>query len=304
MQNPEFGNKLRSSRESLNLSIEQVSEKTKIRPHILKELEEGNLGILPVPYLISFIKTYSSYLRLPDDETELLLEQIRNSAGIEKPKKHVPPVSNEKINIKDTVHRLKIGKFNLNIKNSNIINYLIYTSLGLTLLVIIYVTFFMGSGEKKQFSGELEVQADTSNVENINDDLESFFAPMDSIILEAYGRDTAWMKIVIDGSKAEQLTMYPEMERRWSAKDYFMLSVGNEGAVIFRRDGEELPPFGNRGTIIRNIKITRDKIDIASSPWSDSTALKKKKRKKKETKPEIRFLEPSNVNTEPPKINQ
>ncbi len=164
----------------------------------------------------------------------------------------------------------------------------------------------MGDSEKRNFSGELEKLPDTAVVENVNDDLEAFFSKKDSIILEAIGKDTAWMKIVIDGKKAEQVTFYPETERRWSAKDFFLLSIGNEGAIRFIRDGEALPRFGKKGTVIRNIKITRDEIKVSSSPWASDSTKKKRKRKKKVKKQdnEILFLEPSNVKPAPTKIKK
>jgi cytoskeletal protein RodZ len=302
----EIDNLLRNARESLNLSLEQVSERTKMRPNILEEIEKGNYTILPLPYLLASVKTYAKILRLPQEEIESLINHIKSQAGVKEQKVYNIPKKNEKIDIKDKSHRIKFGKYEFNLKTSNIINYLIYTALGLTVIVLVYVTFFMGDSEKRNFSGELEKLPDTAVVENVNDDLEAFFSKKDSIILEAIGKDTAWMKIVIDGKKAEQVTFYPETERRWSAKDFFLLSIGNEGAIRFIRDGEALPRFGKKGTVIRNIKITRDEIKVSSSPWASDSTKKKRKRKKKVKKQdnEILFLEPSNVKPAPTKIKK
>lgn len=296
---------LLNARKSLNLSLQQVSERTKIRPHILNAIENGDYSILPIPYLLASVKTYAKALRLPEEDIQSLVNFIKAQGGVKEEKVYNVPQKDEKINIKDKVHRIKLGKYEFNISTSNIINYLIYIALGLTVIVLVYVTFFMEDTETRKFSGELEKKADTTVVENVNEDLTSFFAKKDSIILEARSIDTAWMKIVIDGKKAEQITFYPDMERRWSAKEFFILSIGNEGAIKFYKDGEELPSFGRKGTLIRNIKITRDEIKIASSPWG-SDSLKKRRKKKKQTKAknEIRFLEPSNVKPVPPKINK
>ena len=299
-------NLLRNARESLNLSLQQVSERTKIRPHILQEIENGNYSVLPLPYLLASVKTYAKSLRLPQDDIESLVNYIKVKAGVKEEKVYQVPEKDEKIQIKDKSHKIKFGKYEFVLKTSNIINYLIYTALGLTIIVLIYVTFFMGESETRKFSGELEKAADTAVVENINDDLSSFFSKKDSIILEARAIDTAWMKIVIDGKKAHQITFFPGMERQWSAKEYFILSIGNEGAIKFFKDGEELPSFGRKGTVIRNIKITREEINISSSPWGNDSLKKKRKRKKteKKKKDEIRFLEPSNVKPAPQTIKK
>lgn len=297
-------NLLRSARESLNLSLQQVSERTKIRPHILQEIERGNYSVLPLPYLLASVKTYAKALRLPQEDIETLVNKIKEKAGVKEEKVYKAPQKEDKIQIKNKSHKIKLGKYEFVLNTTNIINYLIYTALGLTVIVLVYVTFFMGSSDKRTFSGELENETDTTVVENVNDDLTSFFNKKDSMTLEARAIDTAWMKIVIDGKKAHQITFFPGMEREWSAKEYFILSIGNEGAIKFYKDGEELPSFGRKGTVIRNIKITQDEIKISSSPWGTDSLKKKRKKKKKAKKEEIRFLEPSNVKPVPSKINK
>ena len=300
----EIGEKLKSARESLNLSLAEVSDKTKIRGHILEELEAGNFSVLPPPYLISFIKTYATFLRFPEEDIEYIIEDIRSKAKISRPENYQhnlqTPVKNEPMPITPKA----IGKRFIRFKNSNIINYLIYSAIGLMVIVIIWLTFFMGESGNNKFSGELDKKPDTTVVKGVGDNLEAFFTKKDSIILEAYGKDTAWVRIVMDGQKADQVTIYPEREYQWSAIDNFLLSIGNEGAVIFKRDGVELPAFGKKGTVIRNIKITRDNIEISSAPWQTEQDSLKKKMKKKKEKPteEIRFLEPSNVKTDQKKI--
>ena len=67
MESP--GKLLKASRESQNLSLKEISERTKIREHFLKAIEEDRYEILKYPaYLKGFLKTYTKYLGLnPDD---------------------------------------------------------------------------------------------------------------------------------------------------------------------------------------------------------------------------------------------
>lgn len=301
----EFGKTLKAARESLNLSLQQVSEKTKIRTNILQEIEDCNIKVLPTPYLISFIKTYGQAVRLPKEEIDLMIDEVSSQTGYAQSIEYKVQIVDSKPFKPDTEKHIKIGYYKFTIKTTKLINYLIYAAVGLIAIAVVYITFFMDSGTPRKFSAELEKSPDTAVIKYLKDDLSKFFADKDSIILEAFGKDTAWLRIEIDGVKAEQVTMYPETEKQWSASEYFILSIGNEGAVVFKRDGQTLPSFGRRGTIIRNVKITRDNIDIASAPWADTTETRKTKRKPKEkVEEEIRFLEPSNVNPEPPKITR
>jgi hypothetical protein len=52
------------------------------------------------------------------------------------------------------------------------------------------------------------------------------------------------------------------MKKRWSANEYFIITQGNIGAVQFSRNGKLLEPFGTKGTVVKNIKVTRDKVTL------------------------------------------
>ena len=45
-----------------------------------------------------------------------------------------------------------------------------------------------------------------------------------------------------------------------SANEYFIITQGNVGAVQFKRNGKLLEPFGARGSVVKNIKITKDEV--------------------------------------------
>ena len=49
-----FASKLKEERNKANLSIEEVAEKTKIRPHLITKLEKGDFSFLPPVYIASF----------------------------------------------------------------------------------------------------------------------------------------------------------------------------------------------------------------------------------------------------------
>lgn len=63
----ELGEKLRSIREAQRLSIDVVSDITKIQGHYLKAIEEGDLAKLPKgPYVRGFIRQYCEFLSAKD----------------------------------------------------------------------------------------------------------------------------------------------------------------------------------------------------------------------------------------------
>jgi hypothetical protein len=54
--------------------------------------------------------------------------------------------------------------------------------------------------------------------------------------------------------------MKPGQEEKWGASEYLLIDQGNVGSINFYRNGELLPMFGKPGTVVKNIKITKDKV--------------------------------------------
>ena len=71
----------------------------------------------------------------------------------------------------------------------------------------------------------------------------------------------------MDGQRSEQLILTPDNPRRWSAQKIFTLTVGNAGAIVFKRNGEQLPPLGKKGSVVRMVKITGDYVTTSANPW-------------------------------------
>ena len=76
-----IGAYLKSQREKKGFSLQEIHEKTRIRPEVLKNIETGEN--LPAPaYLVGFLKTYARALDL--DEAKLLRDFYKK-----KPKKNL-----------------------------------------------------------------------------------------------------------------------------------------------------------------------------------------------------------------------
>ncbi|WP_021878656.1 RodZ family helix-turn-helix domain-containing protein, partial [Paenibacillus sp. P22] len=72
----ELGQTLRTAREEMGLSLDQVQEMTKIRKHYLTAIEEGNYAALPGSfYARAFVKNYAEAVGLNADE---LLNYYKN----------------------------------------------------------------------------------------------------------------------------------------------------------------------------------------------------------------------------------
>lgn len=318
----EIGKKIQDARKKNKLSIEQLSEKTKIRPYIISALEAGNFDVMDKVYIKSFLKTLKNELKI--DDLEFPAEEKAKSKSEIIPKEPAKKES-EKI-FEDESHKKKIILDNTvttsnftNIfkkkgvkKSSNtyFFNYLIYTVFAFALVAGVYVTFMSMNSEEKAGGDDInsKKESDTTVIKENKDNLLSYFEKPDSISLVARAHDTAWMRINIDGNINREILMKPGMEEQWKAQEYFLIDQGNVGAVRYFRNGEQLQSFGMPGSVIKNVKITIDQVQNANY-WKLDTAKKvnpeaasnQQKRKKKTEEPKRRIiLEESNFESPTP----
>jgi len=296
----EISNMLRDARLSKNLGIQQVSEDTKIRVHILKDIEAGNLDVVPEVYMKSFLKTLAKYYKIQLDSldsknnTDITSKQEnkiekKNSEAI------IEPKSGSKSRPKDPA----IAEFAAQFKKSNVqkarkvkkvnkvslSNYIIYGILFIAIVAAIIITvmsLLQDDKEKKDIINNA-TDNDTIKIETKKEDLLSYFQNSDSLSLKAIAKDTAWLRLIIDDKKYVEELMRPGDSKEWFALEQFVIDVGNVGAISFFRNGEQLPMLGKPGTVAKNIKITRDNVINISSlqPKDTSNVIKKPKIRKK-----------------------
>ncbi len=328
----DVGRKLQDARKKKNLSVEQLSEKTKIRPYIINAIEEGNFKILPPVYMKSFVKTIASFLNVKDLEFVNSDENIKapiiesktpaKDTNTEKPikiEKDKPKLVDKKpkIILDNTIitgNFTEIFKKNNVKKSSNIyfFNYAIYAILSFVIIAAVYFTFTTLNSEDISTSNSTNSKNkknDTTEIKENSDNLLSYFEKPDSLSLVAKANDTAWIRINIDGLSNREVLMKPGMEEEWKAKEYFLIDQGNVGAIKFIRNGELLKPFGSNGSVIKNVKITADQV-INANVWNLDTNRKtnpivengkvitRKKKKTEEPRQRI-ILEESKVSSPP-----
>ncbi len=133
--------------------------------------------------------------------------------------------------------------------------YLIYAIMGSLLIATIYFIFFYGKNDAYD-----EVEFYNDSIKTKENDILVLTSKKDSLILEAYCIDTAWVKIDIDGKECEDLIMIKDETKRWSAADFMILSMSNVGNIKFYKNDTLLPNLGAPGSMVRNIKLTKQGI--------------------------------------------
>ena len=67
---------LKTQRENLGLSIDEIFERTRIAPGFLQAFEDGNFDVLPRAYARLFLKTYARELGLDAQDILTRFEKI------------------------------------------------------------------------------------------------------------------------------------------------------------------------------------------------------------------------------------
>lgn len=265
----ELGELLKKTRQGKNLSIEEVSTQTAIRRHFIEAIESGNLRELPPVYGLSFLKNYAKFLSVNIDGYEKdLPAHLKPSKTVVKKEDqfyYKDTLSSAHFHIKD----LTKPEFYKNLMTSrNLISTIMYIAIFLIAAFLLYYFIFEYNG--KEYGTSFGEESETLNIvpdtavigsENVNEEkLTSYFDMQDSIMLDIFAFERSWVKIEMDGVRSEEIMMLPEMRKQFLAKNFFILTQGNVGALQITRNGQALEPLGSRGSVSRNVKITRDSI--------------------------------------------
>ena len=158
----EIGEKLRETRESMGISIEEAAEDLKIKPSQLESIEEGNRDAFKdIFYLKYFIRDYSKYLGLDyesmvdefnefvfDYTSKLSIEDIKKATNKNKDSKQV-----KKISSPYTIDKEEKKKFPF------------FIVLGLIVVVICIIAYFVLSSFNNN-----DNKKDNKNINNKNEE--------------------------------------------------------------------------------------------------------------------------------------
>lgn len=87
--------------------------------------------------------------------------------------------------------------------------------------------------------------------------------------LRITAKEEAWLSLALNDLPAKQYMLKPEETRTWQA-DVFSLTVGNAGGIILAVDGQELPPIGRPGQVVRKLRLP---MAAVSPPVAAPTAI-------------------------------
>ncbi|MCX7875208.1 MAG: DUF4115 domain-containing protein [Melioribacteraceae bacterium] len=265
-----FSNELKEHREKTGITLQQISQKTKIDIKFLKSIEESNFDILPEIYIKAFIKEYAACI---DYNPTLVLEKYNNAKyGKVEEKTTTEKVVNSKIENEfvDENHQDITSKPKSIQNNSSKIviklNYVLGTIILLAAISILYFSIIYnpqteiitvnGQSQNKETERFIVEKKDS-----LQDSFDKNIVPDDSLKLTIISDAELWVKVIKDGINVHQKRIPPDSKLNFKAKEKFSVSVGNAGVVKILLNNNEIKNIGKIGEI-KNIRITKDTVII------------------------------------------
>jgi cytoskeleton protein RodZ len=176
----EIGQLLKDKRESLKISLEEVSVATKISVKVLQALEEGDLTRLPAkPFIRGFIQSYAKYLGL---DVVDILARFQAAMGTTKPATSQTPTSSSQaggLTPAVTKQRETADDIQKNLPGGGR-NILAIAAIVLTIIGIIIIQRVLSQREEEMRSGEVQAITGSDAPLNISPAPSATGSPLDA----------------------------------------------------------------------------------------------------------------------------
>jgi cytoskeleton protein RodZ len=273
-----FAQELKEFRLSQDLTLQQVSVRTRIDYKFLESMESGDFEFLPELYVKAFVREYIKTLGL--DETLYMKKYEAARSGkyfeettkpvepsnieTEKPLSPSPPPVTKKATSADEVRsfkRLQEEGSASNRKKAKMIYY--FGAAGVIVLIISFLFFFKDSNEivvpEKTWDEIIEDRQNRYNEtqEEISDEVPAgteSYALADTLKLTIKAVDTTWIRILLDDSSTEEFILFPGSQKLMKAANNYKIVFGNASGVQLFLNEKPLS-FVSKGSSVQRVQI-------------------------------------------------
>lgn len=230
-----IGQELKRERELRGISLQEISDSTKINIHYLRDLEEDRLENLPGKFFIKgIIRSYAKYIGL--DEFAVLNSFYQHE--LYKNGEEGLPDENKSVEFSLP------GRFKKIIFTVSVVLVLMA---GLTAIY-----FFISRTPEVQEP----VQISTPVVEPPPAREPILQAEEQGLILDLSFRMETWIQVFADGVIVVDGIKYPGESFQVKAEEELVIHTGNAGGLIFSLNGKDGISLGPGGTVVRDVRIT------------------------------------------------
>jgi len=246
----EFFQKLKLIREEKNITLEEISAKTRIRISYLEAIEKGQFESIPSVYDKLFFQSYLETLKLDNQENylDIFAEMRREIRG-----KDPSTIT--------SVRPVTAGQDAIIKKRT------IFIGLPIILAVIIIIVFIMNSEKIESTTDaavkEVHVQEIVEKLEakekSIQDSLERVKRNemrLLNVNVSFKAIDQTWLRYIKDRRDTTELLLQVNDSVAVNADSILVFLIGKADGLMFTVNDEQLGKLGDKGEIITNLTIT------------------------------------------------
>ena len=243
-----LGQDLRRERELRGISLDEISNSTKISLRLLEALEQDRLEELPGEFFIkAILRAYANFLGMEENavlnkyymDSLLKGESLEEKAFRKKVKQPMP----RKI-------KKKIG----------------FSVLATASVIILIFVYMISWGKKTPLpqeelkASELMKREAPANLPEIEPFSQSVYEEK-KLMLEITFLEETWLQVYADGELKVEEVKRPGERVAVEASEELLVHLGNAGGVVYRLNGREGKPLGVPGVPVRNIRITLENFE-------------------------------------------
>jgi len=276
-----FAQELKEAREKADISLHNLSARSRLDIKFLESMEKGDFSFLPELYVKAFIKDYANLVGLNADETIKKYEAAKKGIDYTKSKEEVeiepkPVPEKEEEKVKEEPKEKLFGEQQkipiLDIAAKNVNNFFSdkqkvkITSIiaGIILIVITALLIFSSNNEPEIIVKEKpyeEVRKENQQrfvEENIKAGATIKKGKTLSLLISS--TDTSWIKVQSDTNKPREFMLYPGSKVNLTSYKRFKMIIGNSGSVSLNLNNTNLD-FSGKDKVVRYLLITKDGIN-------------------------------------------
>lgn len=242
----EFSKRLKDKRKQLGLSIEEVVEKTKLHPSVIKALEEGRWEEINKAYLKGFLKIYCSFLGEGyKDESLKSFYQEKESALSKKPTKPERYLK-RKLFAKKIISMLPLKPI------------LVLLLSG----VLIFVFFSLGNIARRKLFKKDITPLQNKSVPEQSSTISTPAGEEAKIYVTITAKKDCFIRTKIEGQVVFEGILKKGMVESWEATQEIEFKINDGTAVDVEVNGKLLPPLTKIRKPIKSLKITPTEISV------------------------------------------
>lgn len=248
-----FGPYLRRMRALKGRTLEELAAHTRIDARYFQALEDEQFNRLPREVFVrGFVRAYARALGLDEAETfRLFDEAARPFYGPDDQEIQAQAAAAQRARAR---RRRRVAAW---------VGLVVTTGI---MAVVIGLRSMRGSGASRQTEAPPHPTAESVEVSRPpgTDTVppQSRAPEPLRLILEAVA--PTWISVQIDRTLTKEALLFPGDRVEYEALDTFNVTTGNAGGLHGRLNGRPLPPFGQSGQVVRDLRISRGVSDAGA----------------------------------------